>query len=278
MSVTVICNRPAFDQFHHEVGCAIVGRAAIEQPGDIGMLETRHDLALVPKTADDNTGMITGAHDLDGHFLAILIVGAAGAIDFPHASRAQLREDSVRTYLAADPSAFALPQNCRCGCGNRGAVEEFRIRRLLVGNQALDLPAKRNIAGAASLQISLPLARIDLKNRGENRLDLLPSLRRHVSFHVWAHVWAPRSMACCNQSRAVAHSRFVVAGEISTTRAVSAMERPPKNRSSTICDCRASREASCVIALSRLIRSRFVPSAPTASSSSCRVKVPPPRF
>ena len=58
-------------------------------------------------------------------------------------------------------------------------------------------------------------------------------------------------MALCSQRRAVAHSRFTVAGEILSTRDVSSMESPPKKRSSTIWPWRASSAARPVRASSK---------------------------
>src|SRR6185295_9661733 len=49
--IAVDSDREADDVFHHYVGQASVGRSAIEQPGDVGMLEVGQNLALLPESA-----------------------------------------------------------------------------------------------------------------------------------------------------------------------------------------------------------------------------------
>src|SRR4029077_6124921 len=58
---------------------------------------------------------------------------------------------------------------------------------------------------------------------GEHFLDLLPAFRGHRPASLFI-------ISRFSQVRAVAHSRFTVAGEMSSTSAVSSMESPPKNR------------------------------------------------
>ena len=45
-------DRPPVDMLHHEVGGAVVGIAAVEQAGDIGMLEMRQDLPLLAQAGE----------------------------------------------------------------------------------------------------------------------------------------------------------------------------------------------------------------------------------
>ena len=41
--------RLALHVLHHQVGLAVVGGAAVEERGDVGMLEARQDLPLLPE-------------------------------------------------------------------------------------------------------------------------------------------------------------------------------------------------------------------------------------
>src|SRR6187455_740280 len=43
----------ALDQFHHEVRQAVFGRAAIEQPSDVRMVQSRENLPFVAEAAQD---------------------------------------------------------------------------------------------------------------------------------------------------------------------------------------------------------------------------------
>ena len=51
-TVAVAVERLALDVLHDEVGQPVVGGAAVEQPGDVGMLEAGQDLPLAAKVTD----------------------------------------------------------------------------------------------------------------------------------------------------------------------------------------------------------------------------------
>jgi hypothetical protein len=87
------------------------------------------------------------------------------------------------------------------------------------------------------------------------RADRAPLKHR---FHVLPAGWSHESRLSSrySQARAAAHSRFTVAGETSSTAAVSSMERPPKKRNSMTRLCCGSSVASVPRASSRATRSR----------------------
>ena len=57
MRVAVLVDGRAFDQLHHEVRNAFVGGAAVQQAGDVGMIEAGKNLALVTE-AFENRGRV----------------------------------------------------------------------------------------------------------------------------------------------------------------------------------------------------------------------------
>jgi hypothetical protein len=98
--------------------------------------------------------------------------------------------------------------------------------------------------------------------RTPNRPDALPLLRGHA-----------RASACLisrkSHTRAEAQERSTVAGEMDRTWAVCSVERPPKNRNSTMRACRASSRARSLSASSRAMSSTSrVGSFMTSSSAS----------
>ena len=88
----------------------------------------------------------------------------------------------------------------------------------------------------ASLQVARPFRARQRTGRREHVLHALPALGRHGC--------SPAVSSRSSQARAIAHSRFTVAGETPMMSAVSLMLRPPKKRSSTSRPCCASRASS----------------------------------
>ena len=75
MAVAIGRKRLALDVFHDEVGQAVVGRAAIDQPRDVRMIELRQNLALVAEAAQDVVRIEPALDELDRDFLPVLVVG-----------------------------------------------------------------------------------------------------------------------------------------------------------------------------------------------------------
>src|SRR5215472_7873625 len=74
--IAVEVNRLTLDVFHDEVGQAVVGRASIEQAGDVGMVEHGQNPALTVKPIKDVVGIQTSADDFDGNEFLKGVVGA----------------------------------------------------------------------------------------------------------------------------------------------------------------------------------------------------------
>src|SRR5215469_12971820 len=203
----------ALEVLHDEVGAA-VKEAAIEQPRDVGMLEAREDLALGVEAAQHCIGIHAALDDLDGGALLELAVGAFGQVDGAHAAAAEL------THHA--PRAEHL--------GSTVEIEEVGIG-LVAAQQGEDFPPEFLIAGAGFVDEALAPVAGDVERIGQNLFDPAPAFRRHCS-------------SFCSQRRATLHSRLTVVAERPRTSAASSTVRPPKTRSSTICDWRGSISAS----------------------------------
>ncbi|MEM7351389.1 MAG: hypothetical protein AAF657_11320, partial [Acidobacteriota bacterium] len=69
LAITVLVDASALDALHDEVGSAVFGRAAVEQLGDVGMVELGEDLALATEAAPKALGGRRGAEELDRNVL-----------------------------------------------------------------------------------------------------------------------------------------------------------------------------------------------------------------
>ncbi len=78
-------DRGALDILHHQVRPAIVGGAAVDQPGDVGVLERRQDLPLGAEPAHAVV-IEQAADDLDRDALLERAIGALGQVDGAHAA------------------------------------------------------------------------------------------------------------------------------------------------------------------------------------------------
>src|SRR5581483_1851886 len=96
----------AFDVFHHQVRLAGISRAAVDQAGDIRVLQLRQDLPLAREAAHRGAGIESSANELDRHALRVDVVGAVGEIYRPHSARFNQAGDPVRPKALADPTVF----------------------------------------------------------------------------------------------------------------------------------------------------------------------------
>ena len=136
-------------------------------------------------------------------------------------------------------------------------------------DQGFDLPAQVWL-GADLRDISGFFLRRPLEGVAQHFLDFPPAFRRHL-------VASLLFISRCSQARAMAQSRFKVAGEMPSTIDASSMESPPKNRNSTRRPCGGSKAASWFNASSSAIKStsRFCDRAIWASSVRRGAPAPP---
>ena len=79
------------DELHDVVRESVVGRAAVEQPRDVGVIEARQDLPLIAEPAQNEIGVHAALDDLDRHLLLEMIVVANGLETLPPCRPGRLR-------------------------------------------------------------------------------------------------------------------------------------------------------------------------------------------
>ena len=88
ISVAIVCDGRALDQFHGKVRPASFGRTGFEYLGDVGMIHHRQGLTFGLEAGDDPFGIHTEFDDLDRHpaangfFLFSHIDGAKAAFAY----------------------------------------------------------------------------------------------------------------------------------------------------------------------------------------------------
>ncbi len=124
----------ALDELHHEIRQSLRGGAAVEQSGDIGMLEARQDLALIAEALHHKGRILTDSDQLDRDLLLIRIIGSDRTVDIAHASRADLLDELVRTDVLAHPRVG--PWDFGKAAGNcRRRIEEIIACRIVRRDQ-----------------------------------------------------------------------------------------------------------------------------------------------
>ena len=209
----VVVDRRSFDVLHDQVRNAAGGRAAVEQAGDVGMLERGQNLPLLPEALQQRLAAGAAANEFDGDTLFEFGILARRQKDGAHAAVPELADDAIRSDEDVLPPGVGgvdeVPD---------GLFEKSR-RRVVLLEQPLHLGTKIRIAATVEQQPARVAVEVD---RGvEQRAHALPEcsverLGGHDAFI------APRS-----QARAMVHSRLTVAAEISSASAVSSSVSPP---------------------------------------------------
>ncbi len=92
----VVGDRLAFDELHDEVRPPVLGRAAVEKPRDVRMLEPREDPPLAREALEDLVRGHARAQELDGDALLEEAVGPLGEQHLAHPAAAEAPEHAVR--------------------------------------------------------------------------------------------------------------------------------------------------------------------------------------
>jgi hypothetical protein len=75
--------------------------AAIQKPGDVGMVQIGQNLPFVTEAPQDVFGAEAGIHELDGNALSILTVRAVRQAHGSHSPLADLSQDLIRPDMPA---------------------------------------------------------------------------------------------------------------------------------------------------------------------------------
>jgi hypothetical protein len=93
-------DRLAVDQLHHEIGDARRRHAAVNQSGDIGMVDRPEDPALLAEAADDPLRFHPGPNELQRDQVILRLVTSRD-IDAAHSALGKLAQD----HVIADPGS-----------------------------------------------------------------------------------------------------------------------------------------------------------------------------
>ena len=157
--------------------------AAIDEAGDVGVMERRQDLTLALESLDQRAGLRAGLQQLQGHLLLVGPIGTLGEVDDRHAAAAELADDSprpdaiFRQRRASAHDAFVGERVTQPAC-ERSALHQERV---FVFRQAQQLGHRRSqlgILGGNLGEEALPLALRPLKCRGEQPVGRGKALER----------------------------------------------------------------------------------------------------
>src|SRR5437879_4814884 len=258
-SLEPLSQRFTFEVFHHqEIGVVLL--TDVVKRADMRMVQAGNGARLPHNSFMyfRAIGKISSQYR-DGY--KALQPSICSLVDLAHAAFAQERQDLIRPQLGT------VHQYVRLAVGK----SEKTIARLVVSGEQRFHLASHGLLHANLIHVLVPLVRRSFQGACEHRLHPLPLLGSHAFVSLFF-------ISRCSQARAVAHSRFTVAGETPSTTEVSSMESPPKNRSSTTRLCCRSKTASWFKASSRA--TRFTSRAFGRATSGSRVSrgAPAPRL
>ena len=174
--VAILVDRLPLDILHDEVGTAILGGAAVEQLGDVRMVQVSEDLALGAEAADDLVRVHAAPDELEGHPLLELLVRPLRQVDRAHAPPAELAHHPV--------GADALPR--REGHILLGAdAEDGRLDEVaelgLGGEEGFHFAPQLVVPFTGGIEESRPFGLFPIQGALEDDFDLLPALGCHHS-------------------------------------------------------------------------------------------------
>ena len=105
MRLRIDIDRLSVDVFHHQIRMTVIAASAIDQPGDIRMVEARQNLSLSAKTGSDVGAPLTAnpvADQLDRH---LFVERGVGASRFEHGAHTALR-NFAGDFVSAEATAY----------------------------------------------------------------------------------------------------------------------------------------------------------------------------
>src|SRR5262245_2434379 len=76
MRVAITVEWLALDELHHEVGQAVVSCTAVEESGDVRVIERGENLSFFTKATQDEVGIHTALHQFDCRSLIEFVISA----------------------------------------------------------------------------------------------------------------------------------------------------------------------------------------------------------
>ncbi|MCR6702972.1 MAG: hypothetical protein NVV68_18305 [Dokdonella sp.] len=144
MYARMVGDRRTFDEFERDVGDALVGHAAFDEPRDARMRQLREGEALAQELAARVGRVQRAMQDLERDDLAHALAVAARAEHGGRAAFAECVYDLERADAAADGKRRRLDRTDRARGGGRAAGEKFVVARVGL-QQALEALAQRHV-------------------------------------------------------------------------------------------------------------------------------------
>jgi hypothetical protein len=170
--VAVVVQGHPVHVLHGEPGLALRRDPAVEQPGDVGVIQAGEDLPFGEEAAEDLVGVHAALDQLEGDPLLELPVGALGEIDDPHPAAPQLADRAIRP----DPLLHPLVLQLEHGPGDeRGGALEEPLRRSPCQHR-LDFGPQIGVTGAHLIEERQPLFQRQVQGAVEDPRDDSPAL------------------------------------------------------------------------------------------------------
>ena len=176
------------------------------------------DAPLAAEAIQDELRVHAPTDELQRDRLVKPVARARGEVDGSHAAVAELALD----LPGSDPRRRLRRRRRRADLLEGRPLEEFTGRPMRL-EQTLDLGVQLGVVAARLREERRAVRLRPLQCAVEEVLDLPPALRRHG-----------RPSSRKSHARADRNSRLIDDADVSIASAVSSIDRPPKNRSSTI--------------------------------------------
>jgi hypothetical protein len=171
LPIAIVVDGQAVDVLHDEVGQPVFGSAAIEEVGDMGMVEGGEDLSLASEALQVRLGGAGRAYNFDGDILQVVVVNANRLEDGAHSSFANLRDHLVSADLAALPRYLLFVDQSG---EEQGLVVEYLDGRLLMGKERFQFPKELRFGGTEFVEKRLALFGVELDCGMKGLFDALP--------------------------------------------------------------------------------------------------------
>ena len=167
--IAIVRDRQAIDIFHGKKRRALFRQSAIQQPCDIGVLQSGQNLAFALKAPDDFVGIHAALDQLERDLLLEIAFGALGEKDRAHAADADLLHQFVGTDLRA--GFVGIFEHID---GLHGAAIEQTVAFAVGIQQRLHFLQQAGIIAAALFQKGFAFASGQRQRGIEKLLDFLP--------------------------------------------------------------------------------------------------------
>ncbi len=169
----ILGNAAAVNIFHDDVGKAVGGGAAIEEAGDVGVLEGSEDLPFSAEALEEEVGIHAGADEFDRDLGVVFVVGAAGEVDRAHATTADFAEEFV------GPGAALGGRGLDGEGGGMGdfSLDEALLALLVALEKGFDFAEEGGVVGAGVVEVSGAFGGGQVGGLAEEAFDFAPAVR-----------------------------------------------------------------------------------------------------